>query len=152
MKIRAARAGEAERLTALCCRSKAYWGYDAKFMAQAAAALTITEPMIAQGLFLVAEGANEFLLGVAAVSPLGAREKFELSFLFVEPSVIGTGVGRALFSSAVDLVGGKGGTTLTILADPFAAGFYRRLGAIQVGQAPSDAIPGRWIPLFEYRI
>ena len=38
---------------------------------------------------------------------------------------------------------------LTILADPHAAGFYERNGARQIGEAPSDAIPGRSLPLYE---
>jgi hypothetical protein len=31
---------------------------------------------------------------------------------------------------------------LTILADPNAAGFYERNGAVRIGEAPSDAVPG----------
>ena len=38
---------------------------------------------------------------------------------------------------------------LTILADPFAAAFYAHTGARRVGEAPSDAIPGRLLPLYE---
>ena len=38
---------------------------------------------------------------------------------------------------------------LTILADPNAAGFYERNGAVADRQAPSDAVLGRELPLYE---
>jgi hypothetical protein len=38
------------------------------------------------------------------------------------------------------------------LADPNAAGFYERSGAVRVGEAPSDAVPGRRLPLYEIRL
>jgi hypothetical protein len=52
--VRAARAGEAESLTALCLRSKAHWGYDAEFMRRCVPSLTVSEEIIAQGRVLVA--------------------------------------------------------------------------------------------------
>ena len=39
---------------------------------------------------------------------------------------------------------------MTILADPNAAPFYERMGARFLRNAPSDAIPGRTLPLYEY--
>ena len=41
---------------------------------------------------------------------------------------------------------------LTILSDPYAAGFYERNGARLIGEAPSDAIPGRSLPLYEIKL
>jgi GNAT superfamily N-acetyltransferase len=150
--VRPAQAGEEDALTALCIRSKAHWGYDADFMRQAANALTVTAAMIREGRVLVALGRDGGLSGVAAIEELEAAGKFDLALLFVEPSAIGTGVGRALFTAAVKLVAARGGISIAILADPFAAGFYRRLGALDIGEAPSDAIAGRFLPLLEYPI
>ena len=152
IRVRSARAEEAESLTALCIRSKAHWGYDSEFMRQAAVALTVTAATIEQGRTLVAEDRQGSLMGVATVERMQTEGKFDLSLLFVEPSAIRTGVGRTLFEAAVGLVEREGGSSLSILADPFAAAFYQRLGAVRIGEAPSDAIPGRWIPLFEYTI
>jgi predicted N-acetyltransferase YhbS len=83
---------------------------------------------------------------------MGADGAYDLSRLFVEPSVIRTGIGRALFAVAVAVIAKRGGRSLSILSDPFAVAFYQRLGAIRVGDAPSDAISGRRLPLLEYRI
>ncbi len=46
----------------------------------------------------------------------------------------------------------RGAERLTILADPNAAGFYERSGAVRIGDAPSDAVPGRRLPLYELRL
>jgi hypothetical protein len=46
----------------------------------------------------------------------------------------------------------RGAERLTILADPNAAGFYERNGAARIGEAPSDAVPGRPLPLYELRL
>jgi GNAT superfamily N-acetyltransferase len=152
IRVRPARACEADRLTALCIRSKAHWGYDAEFMRQASAALTVAAATVEQGRTLVAEDRHGALIGVASVAALQIEGKFDLSLLFVEPSAIGTGVGRQLFEATIRLVESEGGTALSILADPFAVGFYQRMGAVKIGEAPSDAIPGRYLPLFEYTI
>jgi GNAT superfamily N-acetyltransferase len=151
-QIRAARAGEAAELSALCKRSKAHWGYDAEFMRLSGAALTIAPAFIATGLVLAAVSDDGALLGVASVAPLDEAGLFDLVHLFVEPGLIGGGVGRALFAAAVNLAKEKGARRLLILADPNAAAFYRRMGARDRGAAPSDAIAGRMLPLLEFII
>ena len=143
MIVRAARAGEAEALTALCVRSKAHWGYDARFMRLCQASLTISDADIASARVLVAEQGVVF--GVARVEPDG-----ELSLMFVDPTAIGRGAGRLLFGAAVDLARRLGARVMPVLADPNAAPFYERMGARFVAHAPSDAIPGRTLPLYEY--
>jgi GNAT superfamily N-acetyltransferase len=66
--------------------------------------------------------------------------------LFVEPKALRSGTGRALLAWATDVAKKLGATRLTIDADPDAAPFYRRMGACDVGQAPSGSIPGRMLP------
>jgi predicted N-acetyltransferase YhbS len=150
--IRPARPEEAAALTALCIRSKAHWGYDAVFMRQAEAALTISEATIEVGRVLVAESHGGNPLGVVAVEEIDNAGGFDLALLFVEPTAIRTGIGQALFAAAVRIAATEGGKCLSISADPFAEAFYKKLGAVRIGEAPSDAIPGRLLPLLEYRI
>jgi len=152
IRIRSARAKEAAALTALCVRAKAHWGYDADFMRRSAIALGVVPSMIEGGYVLVAEDEHADLVGVAAIQKTAIEGKFDLARLFVEPSAMGTGVGRSLFEAVVKLVATEGGTCLEILSDPFAETFYRRLGAARIGEAPSDAIPGRLLPLLEFAI
>ncbi|MSP74995.1 MAG: GNAT family N-acetyltransferase [Rhodospirillaceae bacterium] len=146
--VRLARAGEGPALTALCVRSKAHRGYDAEFMRLSASALAVQEDDIVTGRVLVAADAAGHSLGVAAV--LGGDDTVDLDALFVDPLAIGSGAGRALFAAALDLARGLGARRMTILADPNAAAFYERMGARFLRNAPSDAIPGRALPLYEY--
>jgi GNAT superfamily N-acetyltransferase len=158
--IRLARRGEAPALTELCTRSKAYWGYDAAFMAAAARTIEIRERNIRAKRVLVAvsdfnasrESGAPPLLGVAAVLPMDSRGTFDLSHLFVAPEAFGEGIGTALFDAAMQLAAAQGGRRLSILSDPNAAGFYEKLGATRRGEAPSDAVPHRMLPLFEIDI
>jgi GNAT superfamily N-acetyltransferase len=146
--IRGAQVGEATMLTALCVRSKAHWGYDAKFMRLSAASLRVSSADIALGRVLVAVDGKDRALGVASVIPDG--DSADLDLFFVDPPFMGRGVGGALFKAAVRMAQAFSARTLTILADPNAAAFYERMGARFLRNAPSDAIPGRTLPLYEY--
>jgi GNAT superfamily N-acetyltransferase len=70
--------------------------------------------------------------------------------MFVDPPAMGSGAGRMLFEAAARLARSLGARRMTILADPNAAPFYERMGARFVVHAPSDAIPGRLLPFYEY--
>jgi GNAT superfamily N-acetyltransferase len=70
----------------------------------------------------------------------------DLLKLFVEPGALRSGTGKALLVWATDAARKLGATRLTIDADPDAAPFYRRMGAYDVGQAPSGSVPGRMLP------
>ncbi len=152
VRIRPARAGEAPSLTALCLRSKAHWGYDVAFMRLCVAVLTVGEQSIAEGRVLVAMDGRDRIVGTASVMRDGESggDAAELGLMFVEPAAIGGGVGRALFGEAVKLARRLGYRRMTILADVNAAPFYERMGARFLRQAPSDAIPGRSLPYYEY--
>jgi GNAT superfamily N-acetyltransferase len=108
------------------------------------ASLTVSEADISSGRVLVADD-HGHVVGVARIEPDG-----ELGVMFVDPPAIGHGVGRALFVAASALARRLGARSMPILADPNAAPFYERMGARFISQAPSDAIPGRTLPLYEY--
>jgi GNAT superfamily N-acetyltransferase len=146
--VRPARAGEAATLTALCVRSKAHWGYDAEFMRLSRDAITVAEKDISAGRVLVAVDAANQTIGLVRVEPDG--EMAELGLMFVDPPAMGGGAGRMLFEAATRLARSLGARRMTILADPSAAPFYERMGARFVRNAPSDAIPGRTLPFYEY--
>jgi len=146
--IRPARAGEEASLSALCLRSKAHWGYDAEFMRLCALSLTVSAASIADGRVLVASDEAGCAIGTASVMQDG--DDAELGLMFVDPAAIGGGIGRALFDEAIKLARQLGYRRMTILADPNAAPFYERMGARFVSHRPSDAIPGRTLPFYEY--
>ena len=61
-------------------------------------------------------------------------------------------MGRSLIAHAIAEARRRGAKRLTILSDPYAAGFYERNSARLIGHAPSDAIPGRSVPLYEVKL
>ena len=151
-RLRLARIDEAPGLSELCVRSKASWGYDEAFMALARVVLQVNQEQIAAGDVWVATGADGEVAGMVALGPSEQPDTLDLDKLFVEPQRIRSGVGSALVAHAIDEARRRGATRLTILSDPYAAGFYERNGARLIGQAPSDAIPGRSVPLYEIKL
>lgn len=149
--IRPARPEEAAALTALSIRSKAHWGYDADFMRLCLPVLELTPAEAGGDGVFVAQSDAGVLLGVAAVAPDDAGG-FELGRIFVEPAAMGFGVGAALMAAIAGWCREHGVTELSILADPNAAAFYERMGAVRTGDAPSDAIPGRRVPTYRWSV
>ena len=143
LALRPARPEEGAELTELCLRSKAVWGYDDAFMAACRKELTLTPASIRASQVQVAE-LDGRLAGVAEVKSAGRTAQLEK--LFVEPAMLRTGTGRKLLDWAIATTRAAGATALVIEADPDAAEFYRRMGAVDDGLVPSGSIPGRLIP------
>jgi GNAT superfamily N-acetyltransferase len=143
LQLRPARPDEAELLTDLCLRSKAVWGYDEAFMRACRAELTLSAADLAAPSLQVAVDGSE-VAGLVQVVVEGDRA--DLAKLFIAPSMLRAGVGRQLFDWAVNTARERGARWLWIEADPDAAAFYRRMGAVDDGVAPSGSIPGRFLP------
>lgn len=147
MKLRPPGVEEQDALTALCIRSKAFWGYDDLFMARSVPVLTVTDDMIDSGLVLVLANNENQPVGVAALEATDKPDWLELSLFFIDPACIGQGGGRLLFSGITRLAVQRGAAMLKILADPNAVPFYERMGCEDKGDVPSEMIPGRSLPL-----
>ena len=141
MIIRAARAGEEAALTELAIRSKGHWGHDPAFLERARPELTVRPEHLERWIVRVAER-DGAVVGFAAVD----AEARELEMLFVEPSTIGTGAGRALLQDALARAREAGLAELVIESDPDAEPFYRAQGAEPAGTRTSRST-GRELPL-----
>lgn len=148
-RVRPARIEEAGALSDLCFRSKAVWGYDDAFMALCREPLRVKPEEIVAGDVWVAAAADDSIAGIVALAPGDDPATLDLDKLFIETSWIRGGAGRLLLAHAVAEARLRGAKRLTILADPNAAAFYERNGARFIRMAPSDAIPGRFVPLYE---
>ena len=147
--LRTPRLDEAAILTELCLRSKAVWGYDKEFMHACRDELTLT-PSTMQSSHLKVAVIGGCLMGMAQVTVRG--DIAELDKLFVEPTQLRSGAGRALFDWAKNIAREAGAVTLVIEADLEASGFYRRMGAIDDGVVPSGSIPGRFTPRLKLQL
>lgn len=93
------------------------------------------------------------VLGVCAIEDRG--DHWRLEHLWVDPGAHGLGAGRALVREALAMVARRRpGGVVRVESDPHAAGFYRRIGAREVGAvaAPMDGDPGRVLPVFEIEV
>ncbi len=148
--IRQAFPDEAERLTLLTWRSKAYWGYDASFMARARPELTITSDMISTFDYYVLEDAGQMIGYYSLESPLDGE--IWLENLFVEPEYIGTGAGTMLLNHALHTARHMGYHSVGLEADPHAEDFYLRRGAYRFGERESHIQAGRLLPLLRFTL
>ena len=145
--LRAALPAEVGALSELAMRSKAYWGYDAEFLEACRDELTFTATDVPR--IVVAESAGT-LVGMYTVD--GRPPHGVLGNLWVDPSAIGSGIGRHLWTHAISSARTRGFAHLMIDADPNAEGFYLRMGAERIGESPSGSIPGRVLPLLQVNV
>lgn len=143
--LRIAKTEDAETLTALALRSKAYWGYDAEFMAACEAELTITPSRIENEHITVAMS-EDTIAGMVSLVRGDKDRVMELEDMFVDPAHIGTGLGGLLMAHVEMRAKKHGACRVEVDADPHAQGFYERCGYQLIGHSPSASIPGRSLP------
>jgi GNAT superfamily N-acetyltransferase len=149
IQLRDARHNELPRLSELCLRSKAVWGYDDAFMTACRAELTLSPDELRSTHLQVAE--RDFtVVGLAQVK-VTSTDAYLLK-LFVEPALLRSGVGRLLFEWATARARGLGAIRMIIEADPGAVPFYEHMGARYAGFAPSQSIPGRMLPRLQMEL
>ncbi|HET7551031.1 MAG TPA: GNAT family N-acetyltransferase, partial [Gemmatimonadaceae bacterium] len=150
--LRLAVRGDAPRLTALAREAKAHWGYPAAWLEVWRDALTITPDYIETHAVLVAsiESEPDSVIGMCALED--HQDHWELAHLWVDPRAHGRGAGSALVRRALTIAARRrSGSVVRVESDPNAAGFYRRLGAREIGSvpAPMEGDPARVLPVFE---
>ena len=153
--LRLATTAECGSLSALALRSKAYWGYDPVFLQACRTELAVDPKAAAAGRVVVLVE-EDTPLGFYALSPGERHDEAEISLLFVEPAVIGHGIGRVLWEHAVTKARREGLKRLKVLSDPFALGFYRAVGATLSGKvrSPVRAPDGseRCLPVLHFEL
>ena len=133
--IRPAAANEASVLSNLALDAKRYWGYPEHWIRHWQADLTISPDFIDDNHVYVAEEDGK-IQGFYALIVTG--DQAELDHMWVTPACIGTGVGKALFLDAMERAAALKVNAVEISADPNAAGFYRRMGATDVGETDAS--------------
>jgi ribosomal protein S18 acetylase RimI-like enzyme len=140
--IRNARAEEAYALESLQRRASDVWAENRAPLAAHPDAIAAPHQAIAEGRVRVAVDASGRRLGFSVV--LSVEDgRCELDDLFVEPEVMGMGVGRVLVDDFAMRAAAGGASYVDVVANPNAQGFYSRLGfeitgetATRFGNAP----------------
>lgn len=78
--------------------------------------------------------AGDAVVGFYALIPHGPDQELDLFFTGNEAQ--GTGLGRRLFAHMADRARALGAVLVVINSNPEAAGFYRRMGAVDAGISP----------------
>jgi GNAT superfamily N-acetyltransferase len=139
MTIRSASPEDASTLTTIALDAKRHWGYPEHWITHWESDLTISSDFIRDNHVYVAEENGE-IRGFYALCVKG--DKAELEHMWVTPEVIGTGIGKELFLDAMERAAKLNVHAVEISSDPNAAGFYKRMGATQIGEVDS-AIDGQ---------
>jgi GNAT superfamily N-acetyltransferase len=147
MKIAKACAEEADALTKIAFAAKRHWQYPESWIRRWQEALMISSEYVMEHPTFVAV-VDDKLAGFCAVQ-LEPSEAL-LDHLWVVPSFMGRGVGRALFLHAEEIARASGAIGMKIVGDPHAEQFYSRMGATLYGREPAS-IDGeeRFLPLLE---
>ncbi|OLT10153.1 hypothetical protein BJF78_29290 [Pseudonocardia sp. CNS-139] len=147
MVVRPARPDEAAALAALAVRSKAHWGYPPDFVRRFAATMGLTADVVATNDVQVGER-DGVVRGFYTLLHRG--DVVVLDDLWLEPDEIGHGSGRLLFEHAAARARAAGATVMEWEAEPYAVGFYTRMGGTTVRHTESTL--GRRLPVMQLRL
>lgn len=132
--IRRSSPEDAATLTSIALDAKRHWGYPEHWIKHWESDLTISSEFIRDNHVYIAEEDGE-IRGFYALCVAG--NKAELEHMWVTPAFIGTGIGKELFLDAMERAAKLAVSSVEISSDPNAAGFYKRMGAAQIGETDS---------------
>jgi len=131
MEIRQAKPEDAALLTEIAFAAKRHWGYPEQWIQDWKGVLTIRSELIANHEVFIAWVEGQ---AVGFYVLAGGAKRRSLEHFWVLPKAMGLGIGRALFSHAVQRAKALGVKAIEIESDPNAEKFYERMGARRVGE------------------
>lgn len=148
LRMRRAMPGDSERLSQIARAAKSHWGYPQAWLVAWEPVLRITREYVERQLVYMGALDRE-AVGFYTLEP--RAERWSLEHFWVDPPWHGRGVGRHMFAHALDQIRAIRPGVMVIEADPYAAGFYARMGARRTGTvpAPAEGDPDRTLPVFE---
>ena len=159
ISIRRALPTDALFLTSISFGAKRYWNYPEEYYEIWHDELTITKDYIEQNIVYVAQK-KDTIIGYFSIVEVSQeywsgdvfiRAGYWLDHMYIRPAYIRNGIGTELMEYAEDYCRENGIEILYILSDPFANGFYEKMGAEYIKECPSS-IKNRTVSLFEYYI
>jgi GNAT superfamily N-acetyltransferase len=159
IKITKAKQSDYLILTQISFSAKRHWNYPAHYIDLWKNELTITEEYIKQNIVYKANY-NEKVLGFYSIienksdfysNDIFIQKGFWLEHIFIVPEYHGNGIGRLLINHARTVSNEKGISNLMIFVDPYAKGFYEKIGAEYLFDSKSS-IPDRLIPVYNLKI
>ncbi|HSI98862.1 MAG TPA: GNAT family N-acetyltransferase, partial [Patescibacteria group bacterium] len=147
--IRRARPDEIEVVRRLIVESMGHWDRGPAYLAEAAELMSLDAGDLERDeAFVVTIGPE--IVGFSRVSLSGPSA--EIEELHVRPGWIGKGFGRALFEHAAQAAAQRGAVVLRWSTDPYALGFYERMGGRVIGTEPSGIANDAPLTLMEIEL
>jgi maltose O-acetyltransferase len=159
IKIYKAVDNDSDLLTDISLAAKKHWNYPDSYYDLWKDELTITKDYIEQnilykaqygdlilGFYSIIENKSDFYSGETFV-----KKGFWLEHIFIWPDYHKLGIGRLMIDHAKMISKNKGITNLLIFVDPYAKGFYDKIGADFLYNSKSS-IPGRLIPVYDLKV
>lgn len=150
--VRQAKPEEQRELTRLSVRATMHAGHDEAFIDRTMPALTITVPLINANCVQVAQGGSGEVVGVVWVTLTALPGIALLHGLYVDPARWKRGIGRVLFGAAVARAREITTGAMMIYSEPSSEGFYKRMGAVRIGEVPFYYSPETVLPHLLYII
>ncbi|MNC29697.1 putative acetyltransferase [compost metagenome] len=154
-----AKPSEHHSLTNVSFEAKRYWKYPEEYYTAWEKELTITKEYIASNLVYLARVGDE-VAGYFSICRVESdfwsgkvfvNKGYWLEHIFIRPEFMGRGIGKELIQLSKEVCREHRIEKLHIFSDPFAKGFYTKIGARYVRESESS-IEGRQIPVFELLI
>ena len=146
-------------LTQIAFAAKKHWKYPEEYYDLWKNELTITSDYIRQNLVFVAkykqsitgfysiiENKKDFYSGDIFI-----QKGFWMEHIFIYPEFHNRGIGTMLIRHLKHFSKENNISRMLIFVDPFAKGFYEKMGADYLYESKSS-IPGRLIPVYEMKI
>ena len=147
MEIRRAKPEDAAILTEIAFAAKRHWGYPERWIQSWKDVLTIQPEFISSHETYIAYVEKQ-AVGFYALA--GGLNRMSLVHLWVLPKTMGQGVGRALFSHAVQRAKELGAEAIEVESDPNAEKFYEQMGARRIGANIIELDGKRALPVLIY--
>jgi maltose O-acetyltransferase len=146
---------DAQELTEIAFQAKKHWPYPEEYFETWKSELTITKNYIRNNIvykFVYKDFISGFYSIVINEKDFHVKEVLIqkgiwLEHLFILPAFHKKGFGKELIQHAKNTANELGFLELLVFVDPYAQGFYDKIGAQFINLSKSS-IPGRFIPIY----
>jgi N-acetylglutamate synthase-like GNAT family acetyltransferase len=135
MNFRKAHENESDYLSDLAIRSKSHWPYPEDYLEKSKELLEISPHYIDAHEVIVAEE-DDKIIGFYAM------EREFVEHFWIDPGYIGKGYGTEMFGNLMTQAREMNLGYLYLYSEPFAIGFYEKMGWGRYGKKPSRIDPG----------
>ena len=150
---------DARVLTKIAFEAKRHWNYPEDYFYVWETELTIQESDIKKnlvfkavlnaktvGFYSLMHVKKDFISGNIKV-----QKGWWIDHMFVLPKYHSKGIGRKLINHSLQILLENGGKEYFIFVDPFAKGFYEKVGA-EFSHNSKSSIKGREIPVYKMKV